>query len=82
VASCGAQAPAHATGQGAGIGLGFVRQAHHGEDLHAAAFRRGHAVEPGLEFQQLIGREKGIDVQLLGYDADGGPEQQSSLPIK
>ena len=38
-----------------------------------------HAIEPGLQVEQLARREEGIDVELLRHDADGARDSRGSL---
>ena len=66
------QPASHAAGQGPGIGIGLVGKAQGPEDRIGLPLGRRHAVEPGMELEQLARREEGVDVQLLGHHADGG----------
>ncbi len=66
------QAAAHAARQRAGIGLGLVGQADHGQHLVGAALRFRHAVKPGLHLERCARREERVEVQFLRHHADGG----------
>ena len=65
------EAPSHAAGEGAGIGVRLVAQAEGGQDLVGAPLARRHAIEPCLQLQELARGEEGVDVELLGHDPDG-----------
>ena len=64
------QAALHATGQGAGIGVGLVLQMHRAQQFHRAALRFRDAVEAGLDLQRLDGGEEGVEQDFLVDDAD------------
>ena len=64
--------PAHAARERARIGVGLVGQADRLQQLHGAALGARHAIEPGLEGQHLARREEGVEIELLGHDADRG----------
>ena len=60
----------HPARKGAGIGVGFIGQAHGGENFHRPPFALGHAVKTGLQFQQFARGKEGVDGEFLRHDTD------------
>ena len=64
------QPPPHAARQTAGVGVGLAGEADRRENLVGASLSLRHAVEAGLQLQQLARREERVEVELLRHDAD------------
>ncbi len=66
------QPPPHAARQRARRRVGLVGEAEHLEQAVGAPLGGRHAVEPGLQLQQLARGEEEVDDDLLRHHADGG----------